>query len=382
MKTHINKMISKALPRTMACAALLFFQLQPVQAQSSRVKAGVMYIDSNLPEFKDEQMGSIVRLELQKLDTFNVLDRYEMQTLLQTAGLKSDECFGRLCVVQAGKALGADKMITGNIERLGDQFVYTLQFIDVPTEAVEITKVMEFIDDPNEIQTMTTVMLRSMFNRKVEEVVINQLQKPGAYEMRSRTPHTEKLRLDGPRMGATLFTGETARVLGLPKAQGGFNAVPYMFQFGYQFEKQYLTAGNFQALFEFVPMITGLDQGLFIPSFTLMNGLRSSKNGWEFAFGPSLNLITVNNGFYDSGGNWITEDAWNAEPANQQQPRPEFIDRLDSRGDVTVHSSLVFAMGKSFRSGNVNVPVNAYAIPSRGGWRFGISVGYNARNRS
>jgi hypothetical protein len=382
MKTSINMKISKLISQAVACAALLLFQMLSAQAQTSRLKAGVMNVDSNLPEFRDEQMGSMVRLEVQKLDTFNVLDRYEMQTLLQKAGLKPDECFGRLCVVEAGKALGAQKMITGNIERLGDQLVYTLQFIDVPTETVEITKVMEFVYDPNEIQTMTTVMLRSMFNRPVEEIVLKQLQKPGAYEMRSRSPKTEKLRLDGPRMGATLFTGETARVLGLPKAQGGYNAVPYMFQFGYQFEKQYLTAGDFQALFEFIPMLTGLDQGLFIPSFTLMNGLRSSRRGWEFAFGPSLNLVTVNDGFYDANGNWITEGAWNADPINQQQPRPDFITRLDSRGDVSVHSSFVFAMGKSFRSGNVNVPVNVYAIPARSGWRFGISIGYNARNRN
>ena len=57
------------------------------------------------------------------------------------------------------------------------------------------------------------------------------------------------------------------------KNVGGFDAYPAMFQFGYQFEKQYLNEGNFQALFEFIPMISGLEQNTFIPSFTLMNGL-------------------------------------------------------------------------------------------------------------
>jgi hypothetical protein len=380
MNTGQNYMTS--ISKVFAIAALLFGSATVLQAQTNRLKTGVLHIDSNLPEFRSEQMGSMVRLEAQKLDTFNVLDRYEMQTLLQNANLKADNCFGRLCVVEAGKALDAQKMITGSIERLGDQIVYTLQFIDVPTESVERTRVMEFVYDPREVQTMTAVMLRAMFNRQVEEIVLQQLQKPGAYEMRSRSPRTETLRLDGPRVGATLFTGETARILGLPKAQGGYNAVPYMFQFGYQFERQYLTAGNFQALFEFVPMITGLDQGLFIPSFTLMNGLRSSKRGWEFAFGPTLNLVTVNDGFYDQNGSWITKDQWNAEPANQQLPQPAFITRMDSRGDVTLHSSFVFAVGKTFRSGNVNVPVNGFAIPSRDGWRFGLSFGYNARIKS
>jgi len=150
-----------------------------------------------------------------------------------------------------------------------------------------------------------------------------------------------------------------------------------MFQFGYQFEKQYLNEGNFQALFEFIPMVTGLDQGLFIPSLTLMNGLRNNKNGWEFAFGPTVSLVSKARGFYaPDNGNWTLANDSITVPAGVA-----VIDRLDSRGEVAYQPGFVFAFGKTFKSGRLNIPVNGYLIPNKDGMRFGLSVGFNARDR-
>jgi hypothetical protein len=53
-----------------------------------------------------------------------------------------------------------------------------------------------------------------------------------------------------------------------------------MFMFGYQFEKQYLNEGNLQALFEFIPSVTGVDQGLFLPNILFLHGLRHNRSGW------------------------------------------------------------------------------------------------------
>ncbi|HNL37689.1 MAG TPA: hypothetical protein PKH43_01105, partial [Saprospiraceae bacterium] len=55
--------------------------------------------------------------------------------------------------------------------------------------------------------------------------------------------------------------------------------------------------------------------------------------------------------------------------------------RFDSRGDFTASTNFVFAAGKSFKSGRLNIPVNLFFVPSRQGHRFGISVGFNGRGR-
>lgn len=361
-------------------AALMLLCMNKLHAQqpppNAKQKVVVVNFDAKNVGYDPIQMGNLVRLELEKLDSFDVMDRYDMDYLVAKNKLQVANCYGKTCLVDLGKQLGAEKMLSGSIEVYGEAIIYTMRWIDVKTEAIEVTQVTEFLNMQNEIQTMTAVMLRDLFKRPVDPNVKTQLMKPDSYDARARTPVTERVRLDGPRMGVTVFTDRTAAILGAPKSQGGYDAAPIMFQFGYQFEKQYLAAGDFQALFEFVPMVTGLDQGLFIPSFTIMNGMRMNRHGWEVGFGPTFSLITRSEGAYINN-EWVRRSEY--DPA-VHGANIEFVNRLDSRGDVYMNSSFIFAVGKTFRSGTMNIPVNAYAVPGRDGWRFGVSFGYNARN--
>lgn len=365
------------------CSAVLQAQTPAgPPAPLTKAKVVVLNFDSKIPSYDPAAMGNLVRIELEKLDTFNVMDRYDVAYLVEKKELKISNCYGKICLVELGKALGAEKMLTGSVEIFGPSIVYTMRLVDIQTEQIERSQVTEFLNQQSEIQTMTSVMLRQLFDKPVDHNVLSQLIKPDSYDARARTPVVEKMNLAGPRMGATFFTGELADILAAEKSQGGYKAFPVMFQFGYQFEKQYLASGQFQALFEFIPMVTGLDQGLFIPSFTIMNGIRANRYGWEFAFGPTFNLVQKDFGYYDSENNWIRRTEWNQLNANNPNAVvPTYIERMDSRGDYTLGSSFVFGLGKTFRSGNLNVPVNIYAVPGRSGWRFGVSFGYNARNR-
>lgn len=45
----------------------------------------------------------------------------------------------------------------------------------------------------------------------------------------------------------------------------------------------------------------------------------------------------------------------------------ETKNRLDSKGVVHIGSGFVFAFGKSFKSGNLNIPLNIYVIPNKHG---------------
>ena len=374
-------MKTKILAMTFGLLGIFSSAIIHAQTTIPKLKVVVLNIDTKNISYDPVQMGNLVRVELEKLDTFDVMDRYDVQYLVDKDQLKIANCYGKIALVDIGKTLGVDKMLTGSVEQFGDVIIYTMRFIDVKTESIEKTQVTEFLNQTNELQTMTAVMLRQLFNKPIEENVVSQLIKPDDYSARARVPVTEKINLTGPRMGVPFFTGTTAKILAAPTSQGGYKAFPLMFQFGYQFEKQYLAAGEFQALFEFIPMITGLDQGIAIPSFTIMNGLRANRHGWEFAFGPSINLIRKSEGFYNSTGIWERKQDWQSDPLSSNQSQPTFENRLDSRGTYELNSSFVFAFGKTFRSGTMNIPVNFYGIPGRDGWRFGLSFGYNARNR-
>jgi hypothetical protein len=142
----------------------------------------------------------------------------------------------------------------------------------------------------------------------------------------------EQIKLNGPRIGLTyLAEGELSRRL-----DEEFNASPLITQFGWQFETQIFNSDQGVAgLLELIPLIGGLEQGLFLPSISGIIGLRG-KSGVEFGVGPNLSLAGA---------------------------------------------ALVFATGTTIRSGNMNYPLNFAFVPSKEGARFSFMVGFNYKKR-
>ena len=68
-------------------------------------------------------------------------------------------------------------------------------------------------------------------------------------------------------------------------------ANPLIAQFGWQFEKQFMNAENTAGIVEFI-IIGGFEQGLFLPSFSTLVGIRNA-NGFELAVGPNLSLSGI-----------------------------------------------------------------------------------------
>lgn len=361
--------------------AIMMTAVFSVRAQQKPTVA-VIAIDSKGVAEDAESVAYIVRLELEKANVFNVIDKYDAAEAISKNKIDVDQCFGKNCVVAAGKILAADKMITGSIERFGEKIVISLKLIDVPSASVEKQNATEYLNVQAELQRMIGVSIHQLLGLAVDKTVVDQLVN---YDAPVQTPKT-KLSLDGPRMGFSMATGETADVLTSPEGAGGYNMYPVMFQFGWQKEWQYLSAGDFQALIEILPMIGGLESGKFIPSLTFLNGFRLGKGGWEFAFGPSFRVINKVDGFFGDGrygteaGMWYKATDWRdfSTRPNAPNENPYTIkSRLDSRGTPGLSTSLFFGIGKTFKSGYLNMPVNIYVLPRKEGTTIGASFGFN-----
>jgi len=362
---------------SMMATLLVVTSLTAQENNKLRSKIAVLHVDTKGLNLDPAQMGDLSRIELDKLGLFEVVDKYDVKYLVTKEQLVLDDCYGKICLVEVGKKLGVDKMLTGSVELLSEKIIVSYRLIDVNTSSVEKSQILEFLNLKPQLQTMVSVTLKQMFGQQVNADLMAKLTSVAAFESDINSPDKMKLNLSGPRMGVTVITGETADRMRAPAAQGGIDAVPVMFQFGYQFETSYLNQGGLQALFEFIPIITGLDQSQIIPSVSVLHGIRSNKNGFEFAFGPILYLNKSAEGFYNNGV-WTRKTDWNIE--NSGLPYPgEVVKRFDSRGNLQFTSSFLFAFGKSFRSGRMNIPVNAFFIPSNAGYRFGISVGFNGK---
>ncbi len=82
---------------------------------------------------------------------------------------------------------------------------------------------------------------------------------------------------------------------------------------------------------EFVPLIGGVEQGLLIPSLSLIMGMRSPK-GFEVGIGPNLSFS---------------------------------------------ETSIVLAAGITKTTGKINWPINFAILPSEKGLRLSILFGFN-----
>lgn len=375
MKTTIKTI---AIASIMQIASLTISAQNPTQKQ----KLCMASVDVTGMKIDQDQMSNLIRIEVEKLDTFEVLNKYDVEVGLKNSNILINSCFSKDCLIKAGNAVKSDKVLTGAIDVFPTKIIYTLRLLDLKTNNVEKTTVVEFLNIPEEIETFTKIIVLKMFNKSYDKNTYQKLTNPYDFDNLKNNPQYERLRADGPRVGFTYYTGNIASILEADKSVGGFEAAPVMFQFGYQFEKQYLNEGKIQGLFEFIPMITGVDQGYFIPSFTLLHGLRSNKSGWEFAIGPTIGLALKSKGYYDNENIWRQESYWTNDTLNKGVKNPFTVkERLDSRGDYTVNTGFVIAIGKTFKSGKLNIPVNMYCIPSKDSMRFGASFGFNGNKR-
>lgn len=123
--------------------------------------------------------------------------------------------------------------------------------------------------------------------------------------------------LSGPRVGFTYITDGTLleNLSDLPNIG---EANPVIAQFGWQLETRFMDIGSTVGIVEFIGLVGGFEQGLFLPSISTMVGFRKSS-GFEVAMGPNISLSGV---------------------------------------------SMVVGAGFNFKSGKLNFPVNIAYVPS------------------
>jgi hypothetical protein len=144
-------------------------------------------------------------------------------------------------------------------------------------------------------------------------------------------PVARTANLSGPRFGLTLLSDGTVAKL---KDREIELKRPFVSQFGWQFEKQFFTRDSGVTMVtEWVGLVGGLEQSVLLPSLSWMVGVRT-RDGAEFGVGP------------------------NVTPAG---------------------TALVLATGFTFRTGTMNIPLNAAVVPSKAGTRFTLLSGFSLR---
>lgn len=356
----------KTILLTVALLAGCGYQVLFAQGKQS---IAVISMDIKDLAYDSRAVTSMVQLELEKADVYEVLDRYDVSDMVKKNNIDPQASFGKNSLVETGRLLGADKMLSGSIEKFGDKIILIFRLIDVATATIEKTNVMEYVNQQDQMQIMIRLSLNNILGIPNDRMILDLLVNYDQPITSSKTT----LKLSGPRVGANITWGPAAERMGAPVNEGGFNMYPVSSMIGYQFEKQYLSSGDFQALFELIPGINSLESGIVVPTLTGLLGFRFNKSGIEFGLGPNLRFVKMARGYYDDQGKWQKSD--NTEEGI------DYVKELDSRGQVEASTGMIFAIGKTFRSGYLNLPVNLYISPRKTGSTAGITVGFNVAKK-
>jgi hypothetical protein len=144
---------------------------------------------------------------------------------------------------------------------------------------------------------------------------------------------TKIVDMSGPRFGLTVLNQATVDRL-LEKKN--ITVQPMITQLGWQFERRLYTNGDGTTMLtEWIPLLSGLDQGVAMPSLNWMVGLRTSS-GTEFGIGPNITPLGV---------------------------------------------GLVAAAGVTVKAGALHVPFNFAVATSKSGARISVMTGWNVRKR-
>jgi TolB-like protein len=368
----------------------ILFSITSFSFNAQSQSAAVLSVYTQSAKISPEMAESVLRVEMTKTEQFNVIDKLDMIEILEENEIDLTNCYGKKCLLKVGKSAGVDKVVTGSVENLGKKIVVTVKILDVASESYDKVAIEEFINLDSEIQSMVKIVVNKALGIENNQEILNTL----VYFNQPAITPTTYLKNNGPRMGLSYVIGNTAKILSAPKSDGGlgigsqigdsWNPV-VMSQIGYQFEGSYLSAGDFQALLEGLIFITGVEKGLFSPSLALLNGFRSSKNGWEFGFGPTFRISSTAEGFYtvDSTGNgdYDVINDWNyrADGGWAAGETPVFEHRTDfsRNSSPRIKTGWVWALGRTFHSGYLNIPINLfYSSGSEGGY-LGLSMGFN-----
>jgi hypothetical protein len=337
-----------------------------------KTSIAIIGIDTKGIDLNNVSMENLLRLELEKVNMYEVLDKYDVANILDENDVDAGNCFGKTKLIMVGEMLKVDKVLTGNIDKFGDKVIFVLRMIDVESKKIESTNVMEYLDLQEEIQLMARISVNNLIGIENDALLVDLLVN---YDRLVSSPKTT-VRLNGPRMGAAYMTGSVAKRMNASKDEGGYNMFPVSSVFGYQYEMQYLSSGDFQALIEVIGAINGLESGTVIPSISLMNGFRFNKRGWELGVGPIFRLAQTADGYWDEDGKW------NLEKDMPEDSDYEIVSEIDSRGDFKLSTSLIVAFGKTFKSGYLNIPVNIYYVPKKEGSTIGLMFGFNIAKKN
>lgn len=155
-----------------------------------------------------------------------------------------------------------------------------------------------------------------------------------AEETLKRESQDRKFYAHGPRLGITLLYNRNENTVGISKDASFIlteDIPPVITQFGYHYDLSLYMSNNMNPLVQFDGFIGGVENGLFLPSLSMVIGCRI-MDIFEIGVGPNISLAGT---------------------------------------------AFVIAGGVNFKNENIYFPVNIAIVHAEGRYRISLITGFN-----
>lgn len=110
-----------------------------------------------------------LRSELVDLGVFSLVERGQMEMILEEQGFQQTGCTSVECAVEVGKLLGVQKMVAGSIGKIGALYTVDVRMFDVTTGRIERVSKREHRGDIEGLIDLLVVVSKDLAGIKVEE---------------------------------------------------------------------------------------------------------------------------------------------------------------------------------------------------------------------
>ena len=118
---------------------LIFLLSHSLHSQDKNSIAMLDLEGNGISKVEARTLSDELRSVLVKSGSFIVVERNNMEAILNEQGFQISGCTSSECAVEAGKLLGVNKMIAGSVGKLGTLFNVTIRMFDVQTGQIEST---------------------------------------------------------------------------------------------------------------------------------------------------------------------------------------------------------------------------------------------------
>ena len=134
---RLNKILRKSLCLLLVWSIFAFSFPVKLSAQGMTNVAILDLEGRGISALEAATLTDRLRSEMVDIGYFRVVERGQMEMVLEEQGFQQTGCVSSECAVEVGKLLGVEKMVAGSIGKIGSLYTLDVRMFDVTTGSIE-----------------------------------------------------------------------------------------------------------------------------------------------------------------------------------------------------------------------------------------------------